>query len=112
MKFRSHITFVMILLTTFVTGSIVYAAPVRKKLAVQASRIIPITGKDIKNGVILIEDGSIRAVGTDVEIPWDAFVIEARNQVVMPGFVMAHTSSGLDRENENMQEVPFISTFD
>ena len=112
MKSRSHITFISILLIAFVTSSITYAAPVRKKLAVEAGRIITIAGKDIKNGVILIEDGTIKAVGTDVEIPWDAFVIEAKDQVVMPGFVMAYTSSGLDRENENMPEVPFISTFD
>jgi imidazolonepropionase-like amidohydrolase len=112
MKYRSHITSILILLIAFVTGSTAFAAPVRKKLAVEAGRIITITGKDIKNGVILIEDGMIKAVGTDVEIPWDAFVIEAKGQVLMPGFVMAHTSSGLDRENENMPEVPFISTFD
>jgi imidazolonepropionase-like amidohydrolase len=99
-------------LLIFITGSIASAAPVRKKLAVEAGRIITISGKDIKNGVILIDDGIIKAVGTDVEIPWDAFVIEAEDQVVMPGFVMAHTSSGLDRANENMPEVPFISTFD
>jgi imidazolonepropionase-like amidohydrolase len=96
----------------FIVSSIAYTGPVRKKLAVEASRIITIAGKDIKNGVILIEDGTIKAVGEDVEVPWDAFVIEAKNQVVMPGFVMAHTSSGLDRANENMPEVPFISTFD
>ena len=112
MKSRSHITFVSMFLIAFVTSTIAYAAPVRKKLAVEAGRIITIAGKDIKNGVILIEDGTIKAVGTDVEIPWDAFVIEAKDQVVMPGFVMAHTSSGLDRANENMPEVPFISTFD
>ena len=112
MKSRSHITFVSILLIVFIAGSVAYAAPVRKKLAVEAGRIITIAGKDIKNGVILIEDGTIKAVGTDVEIPWDAFVIQAKDQVLMPGFVMAHTSSGLDRANENMPEVPFISTFD
>ncbi|MHC4439270.1 MAG: amidohydrolase family protein, partial [Planctomycetota bacterium] len=112
MKSRSHITFAYILLIVFIASSIAYAGPVRKKLAVEASRIITIAGKDIKNGVILIEDGTIKAVGEDVEVPWDAFVIEAKNQVVMPGFVMAHTSSGLDRANENMPEVPFISTFD
>ena len=112
MKYRSHITFVSILLIVFIAGSLAYAAPVRKKLAVEAGRIITIAGKDIKNGVILIEDGTIKAVGKDIEIPWDAFVIEAKDQVVMPGFVMAHTSSGLDRANENMPEVPFISTFD
>jgi len=112
MKSRSHITFVSMFLIGFAISTIAYAAPVRKKLAVEAGRIITIAGKDIKNGVILIEDGTIKAVGTDVEIPWDAFVIEAKDQVVMPGFVMAHTSDGLDRANENMPEVPFISTFD
>jgi len=96
----------------FDISTIAYASPVRKKLAVEAGRVITIAGKEIKNGVILIEDGTIKAVGTDVEIPWDAFVIEAKDKVVMPGFVMAHTSDGLDRANENMPEVPFISTFD
>jgi len=99
-------------LIVVITGSITHAAPVRRKLAVEAGRIITIAGEDIKNGVILIEDGTINAVGKDVDVPWDAFVIEAKDHVVMPGFVMAHTSSGLDRENENIPEVPFISTFD
>lgn len=112
MKYRSRIIFISIFVIVSIAGSIAYAAPVRKKLAVQAGRIITIAGKDIKNGVILVEDGTIKAIGTDVEIPWDAFVIEAKGQVVMPGFVLAHTSSGLDRENENMPEVPFLSTFD
>ncbi len=112
MKSRSHIIFASVFLIAFATGSMVHAAPVRKKLAIEAGRIITIAGKDIKNGVILVEDGAIKAVGADVEIPWDAFVIEAKDQVVMPGFVIAHTSSGLDQANENMPEVPFISTFD
>jgi len=112
MKSRSHITFVLMFFIAFDISTIAYASPVRKKLAVEAGRVITIAGKEIKNGVILIEDGTIKAVGTDVEIPWDAFVIEAKDKVVMPGFVMAHTSDGLDRANENMPEVPFISTFD
>lgn len=112
MKSRSHITFVLMFFIAFDISTIAYASPVRKKLAVEAGRIITIAGKEIKNGVILIEDGTIKAVGTDVEIPWDAFVIEAKDKVVMPGFVMAHTSDGLYRANENMPEVPYISTFD
>ena len=111
MKSRSHITFISIFLIAFITSALAHAAPVRKKLAVEVGRIITIAGKDIKNGVILIEDGTIKAVGTDVEIPWDAFVIEAKDKVVMPGFVLAHTSSGLDRGNENLPEVPFLPTF-
>ena len=112
MKSKSSGAFVSILLTSFAATTLTYAAPVRQRLAVKADRIITITGTDVKNGVILIEDGTIKAVGTDLEIPWDAFVIEAKDRVVMPGFVLAHTSSGLDRENENLPEVPFLSTFD
>ena len=84
----------------------------RKKVAIKAGKIITITGADIQDGIILVEDGMIKAVGSDVKIPWDAFVIEAKDRIVMPGFVLAHTSSGLDRENENVPEVPFLSTFD
>jgi len=112
MKAKSSAAFAAILLTVLAATTLTNAAPVRKKLAVKAGRIITIAGADVKNGVILIEDGTIKAVGTDLEIPWDAFVIEAADRVVMPGFVLAHTSSGLDRENETLPEVPFLSTFD
>jgi imidazolonepropionase-like amidohydrolase len=90
------------------------AGPVRKKIAIQAGRIIPITGAEIKDGTILIDDGIVKAIGkqNDVTVPWDAFVIEAKDKVVMPGFVLAHTSDGLDTPNENLPEVPFLSTFD
>ncbi|UCG58275.1 MAG: amidohydrolase family protein [Phycisphaerales bacterium] len=88
------------------------AAPVRKKLAINANKIITLAGPDIQGGTILIEDGVIKAVGKELEISWDTYVIEAKDKVVMGGFVLAHTSDGLDRENENLPEVPFLSTFD
>lgn len=112
MKSRFYIALFSIFLIACVINSSARAAPVRKKLAVKAGSIITISGADIKNGTILIEDGIIKAVGKNVEVPWDAFVIEAEDRVVMPGFVLAHTSSGLDRANENIPEVPFLSTFD
>jgi len=112
MKSKSYIALIAMFLMTCVINTSVRAAPVRKKLAIKAGSIITISGADIKNGTILIEDGIIKAVGKKVEIPWDAFVIEAKDRVVMPGFVLAHTSSGLDRANENVPEVPFLSTFD
>ncbi len=112
MKSKSYIALIAMFLMACVMNASVRAAPVRKKLAIKAGSIITISGADIKNGTILIEDGIIKAVGKKVEIPWDAFVIEAKDRVVMPGFVLAHTSSGLDRANENVPEVPFLSTFD
>jgi imidazolonepropionase-like amidohydrolase len=112
MKYKSYKAFITMFLMAFVTSTWVHAAPVRKKIALKVDKIITIAGADIKNGTILIEDGIIKAVGTKMEIPWDAFVIEAKDRVIMPGFVLAHTSSGLDRANENIPEVPFLSTFD
>ena len=112
MESRSCRAFVSVLLGAFVISALAHAAPVRKKIAVKAGRIITISAAEIKNGVILIEDGIIKAIGKDLEIPWDAFVIEAGDKVVMPGFVLAHTSNGLDRANENLPEVPFLSTFE
>jgi imidazolonepropionase-like amidohydrolase len=111
MKFRCYAVLLILLLLTTLSDC-VQAAPVRKKIAIEAGKIITISGKEISNGTILIEDGKIKAVGKKADIPWDAFVIEAKNQVVMPGHVLAHTYRGLESANEIIQEVPFLSTFD
>ena len=112
MKSWSYKAFFLKLLIVLVISTLAYPAPVRKKIAIKAGKIITIAKSDIQNGIILVEDGTIKAIGSEVDIPWDAYVIEAKDKVVMPGFVLAHTSSGLDRENENLPEVPFLSTFD
>lgn len=86
--------------------------PVRRKIAIKAGTVITITGDDIESGVVLIEDGRIADVGKDLEIPWDADVIDVPEGVVMPGYVEAHTYQGIRTANEKVLEVPFISTID
>ena len=81
-------------------------------VAVKAGRIITVSGEEILNGVILISDGRIEAVGKELEIPFDAKVIDASKKVVMPGYVEAHSFRGVDSPNETIQSVPFVSTFD
>ena len=68
MESRSCRAFVSVLLGAFVISALAHAAPVRKKVAVKAGRIITISAAEIKNGVILIEDGIIKAIGKDLEI--------------------------------------------
>ena len=60
-------------------------------LAIQAGRIIPISSPEIENGIILIEDQEIKAVGTDVVIPNDARIIDAKDQTIMPGLIDAQS---------------------
>jgi imidazolonepropionase-like amidohydrolase len=112
MKSKCYTVFLLTLLLTAILSVRAQGAPVRKKIAIEAGRIITISGKEITNGIILVEDGKITAVGKKADIPWDAFVIEAKNQVVMPGFVLGHTSRGLESSNERIPEVPFLTTFD
>ena len=47
------------------------------KLAVKAGRVLVSTTEEIEDGVIVIEEGRITAVGpaAEVEIPWDANVL-------------------------------------
>jgi imidazolonepropionase-like amidohydrolase len=90
------------------------AAPQNGKIAIKAGRVLPKPGAPaIENGVIVIVDGRISAVGgADTEIPWDAEVIDVPDLVAFPGFVEPHTSSGLDRPNENVDVVPFLKVSD
>jgi 5-methylthioadenosine/S-adenosylhomocysteine deaminase len=49
---------------------------------------------DLKNGVVVIDDGSIVEVAESTEATADT-VIDARGGVVMPGFVNTHTHAGM-----------------
>lgn len=64
-------------------------------LVVEAEEIHTVSGSILVDGVIVIEDGRIRRVGTsdDVRIPADAEWIRAK--IVTPGLIDAHSSVGL-----------------
>ncbi|MEX1024999.1 MAG: amidohydrolase family protein [Planctomycetota bacterium] len=84
------------------------------KLVIQAGKILTLAGEEIENGVILIENGRIAAIGAanSIETPWDATVIGGPEHVAMPGFVEAHSNSGMDRTNENIDVAPFLDIRD
>ena len=84
------------------------------KLVIEAGRVITLAGDEIENGVIVIEDGRIIAIGAaaDVQKPWDAPVIGGPEFVAFPGFVESHTSGGLDRPNESVPVAPFLNVAD
>jgi len=84
----------------------------RAKTALKVGKIIPIASPEITNGVVLVENGLVTALGTNVEIPWDANVLDLPDRVVMPGFIEPHTWRGMDRPNENVPEVPFVTAAD
>jgi imidazolonepropionase-like amidohydrolase len=60
----------------------------------------------------LIDNGRIAQIGTDIEPAWNAKVIDATDKVVMPTYVLAHTSGGMSGPNENMANVPYLTVLD
>jgi len=64
--------------------------------AFRGAEIIPISGPAIANGVLVIDDGRIVAVGSesDVSIPGDAQTIDVSGKVIMPGLVDTHSHVG------------------
>jgi imidazolonepropionase-like amidohydrolase len=65
-------------------------------VAVVGAQIVPIAGDPIADGVLVVQGGTIRAVGpaSEVEVPDGADVIDAAGRVVMPGLVDTHSHVG------------------
>lgn len=102
-----------LLVTAFAIGAGAGGARAEEWIAVKGARVIPVSGPPIENGTVLVRDGRIEAVGgPEVEIPWQARTIDGTGKTVVPGFVLAHTSRGLDSANENVPNVPFVSVLD
>jgi imidazolonepropionase-like amidohydrolase len=62
--------------------------------AITGATVHPVSGPPIANGVVIIRDGLIEAVGANAAIPPDAAIIDAAGSHVYPGLIDAHTSLG------------------
>lgn len=60
------------------------------------ARVIPIVGAPIENGVLVVENGKITAVGARnaVQIPANAQVFDVTGKTIMPGIVDSHSHIG------------------
>ena len=64
-------------------------------LAIKADRVDTVASGVIHNGIIVVRNGRITAVGADVDIPDDATVIEVQDKTVFPGLVNPFSQMGL-----------------
>jgi len=62
--------------------------------AITGGTVHPISGPEIANGVVVIRDGLIEAVGANIPIPVDATTIDVKAGHVYPGLIDAQTSLG------------------
>ena len=84
---------------TWIDGTRVYARTSDSKaLAIRAGVVHDGLGRTFRNGVVLMQDGRIKAVGEDLAIPYGADVVDLPTGVVTPGFVDAFSHLGLAGE--------------
>ena len=64
--------------------------------AIVNAEIHPVSGPSIPNGVLVLKDGRITAVGADVTPPAGATVVDAEGMGVYPGLIDGGTTLGLN----------------
>ena len=79
--------------------ALVAAAPIgtvaAQTIAITGGKVYPVSGPPIENGTVLIRNGKIVAVGSNVAVPADAEKVDASGKWVTPGLVSAETQLGL-----------------
>lgn len=75
-------------------------------VAIRNARIVPVSGVPIEAGTIVLADGLIRAVGTRVDVPPEAVVIDGVGLTVYPGLIDALTDLGVGSTTSNGAQQP------
>ncbi len=74
-------------------------------VAIRNATIVTATRGTINNGTIVMRDGKIAAVGTNVQVPAGATVIDGTGKFVSPGIIDAHSHIANDAINEGQTSV-------
>jgi len=85
------------ILLCILLGGISVGAAAEEMVAIKADRVETVTSGVIENGIIIISNGRIKAIGNDVEIPETAEVIEVPDKTIFPGLVNPSSRIGLSQ---------------
>ncbi len=114
MKIRFSIFFA-VLLAIMVTE---ISMAQQQAIVFRGAEILPVTGEPIPDGVLIIRNGKIEAVGSagSLNLPRGATVIDVKGKVIMPGLVDPHShigeGDGGDRSAAMHPDVRIMDTID
>lgn len=63
--------------------------------AIRGAKIVPVSGPTVENATVVMAHGVITAIGKDVAIPPDAWVVEGKGLTVYPGLFDSFTDVGI-----------------
>ena len=87
----------LLILAVFSIGTI---AQEKGSVLIQNATLMTITDGIIENGDVLIVDGVITAIGTDLSAPSGVSVVDGTGKYVMPGIIAAHSHLNTVTNNE------------
>lgn len=82
----------------FLLSALAVLAPVAghaQSLVIRNATVVPVSGPQILNASVVVQNGRITAVGTNVAVPAGAAVIDATGLFVYPGLIDSGTRLGL-----------------
>ena len=77
--------------------------------AIQNARIVISPGRTVENSTVLMRDGLITAVGSNVQIPFDAEVIPGDSLTIYAGFIDGLSHAGIPEPKRTPTGSPFGS---
>ena len=66
-----------------------------RTFAIRGAKVVPVSSAPLDNATVVVSRGLITAVGTNVSIPPDAWVIDGKGLVVYPGLMDGFTDVGV-----------------
>lgn len=78
---------------------------VTRTVAVTDARVVQAPGRVLDRATVVVRDGLIEAVGRDVDVPFDARIIDGDSLTVYAGFVDGLTHTGVDTPDPSTEEV-------
>jgi imidazolonepropionase-like amidohydrolase len=63
--------------------------------AIRGAKVVPVSGPPVESATIVISRGLITAVGKDIAIPPEAWVIDGKGLIVYPGLIDSFTDVGI-----------------
>lgn len=102
LKLQKTTLFLCLLASFFIHSAVLQAqsdptgaSPVTKTYAIANATVIQAPGKVLENATIIFDDGLISAIGTNVNVPDNAQIIDGTDLFIYPGFIdgMAYTGA-------------------
>lgn len=101
------ITLMLLLLVTLIDYAV---AQETGSVLIENGTVITITGENLENTDVLVEDGIITGIGEDLDAPRGVDRIDATDKYVMPGIIDAHSHlNGVDINEATAPATPQVT---